>query len=119
MEHGTKNPRLTGGVLDGNVNTDGYVNQKARSGASQQPGKVTRGPGSNKPRIHLVSSKGKIPAEIVAHALAQRQAAQNAASFVNPKGTNGSQTDPNIRGGHTSMPKGVAGYKVKPSTGLT
>jgi hypothetical protein len=54
-------------------NTDGFTPQKTSSNPGR-PGAITRGPGHNKPRVHLVSSRGKIPAEVVAHALAQRQA---------------------------------------------
>jgi hypothetical protein len=43
-----------------------------------RPGKITRGPGSNKPNVrvkgHLVASKGKMSAEVYAQAVARMQA---------------------------------------------
>jgi hypothetical protein len=139
MDHGTKKPNL-GGTY-GNANQLGVIANKAGSSLPRHPGTVTRGPGSNKPRIHLVSSKGKIPAEVVAQAFKMRQASPTgpkghfhatgghsdhrytkrdpATKAVNPTGAHGSQTDPNLRGAHVSQPAGVKPYPVKPKTGLT
>lgn len=60
--------------IAGNANNDGVINPKTRLmlGASR-PGSTTRGPGKNKPRIHLVSSKGKVPAAVIAEAVALKQ----------------------------------------------
>lgn len=85
----------------GNTNTDGFTPQKTTSMASRTGGTVgaiTRGPGKNKPRVHLVSSKGKIPAEIVAHALAVKQTGQGAKqnAMANSDATN--------KGNYTRMP---------------
>jgi hypothetical protein len=82
----------------------------------QHPGTVTRGPGKNRARVHLVSTGNKIPAGVYAEAIAARQKRNTA---VNPSGTNGSKTGPNLRGAHTTQPKGVKPYSVKPKTGLT
>ena len=72
MDHGTRKPNL-GGTY-GNANQSGVIAVKAGPMALKHPGTITHGPGKNKPRIHLVSSKGKIPAEAVAAALKVRQA---------------------------------------------
>jgi hypothetical protein len=61
----------------GNKNQLGVINPRSTNMLGpNRPGAVTRGPGSNKPRIHLVSSKGKIPAEVYAQAVGARQRAQ-------------------------------------------
>lgn len=82
-------------------------------------GKITHGPGSNKPRIHLVSSKGKIPAGVYAEAIALKQKNQAKNATPMPATKHAAKTDPNLKGAHTSMPSGVAGYAVKPKSGLT
>lgn len=56
--------------------TMGIPKNQTSSPGSQpdRPGAITHGPGKNKPgKNHLVSSKGKIPAEVYAHAVASRQ----------------------------------------------
>lgn len=83
------------------------------------PGKVTHGPGSNKPRIHLVSSKGKVPAGVYAEAIALRQKNQAANAAKMPAHKHAAKTNPNVGGSHTSQPNGVKGYDVTPKTGLT
>lgn len=83
------------------------------------PGKITKGPGKNKPRIHLVSSKGKIPAGVYAEAIALKQKNQAANAAGMPAHKHAAKTDPNLKGAHVTTPPGVKNYDVKPKTGLT
>lgn len=83
------------------------------------PGKVTKGPGNNKPRIHLVSSKGKIPAGVYAEAIALKQKNQAAQAAKMPAHHHAKKTNPNVGVAHTTLPTGVKGYDVTPKTGLT
>lgn len=59
-------------TIAGNTNQLGVVNPSTTSQPGR-PGAVSKGPGRNKPRIHLVSSKGKIPAGVYAEAIALKQ----------------------------------------------
>jgi hypothetical protein len=63
--------------IAGNANQLGVI-PVPTTGMPNRPGRVTRGVGKNKPRIHLVSSKGKIPAAVYAEAIAQKQKNQAA-----------------------------------------
>jgi hypothetical protein len=70
-QHGTENPKFSA-ALAGNHNQLGIAAQPVGP-SFKHPGKVTRGPGANKPRIHLVSSKGKVPAGVIVDAIAFKQ----------------------------------------------
>lgn len=116
-QHGTQKPKFSA-ALGGNVNQAGIASQPAGQ-SFKHPGTVTRGPGANKPRIHLVSSKGKVPAAVYAEAIALRQKNQAANAANMPAHHHEKKTNPNVGGAHTSMPNGVKGYDVTPKTGLT
>lgn len=64
----------------------------------QRPGRITRGVGSNRPRIHLVSTGMKVPANVYAEAVAARQARMQAEvnKLVNPSGAHASKTSPGV-----------------------
>lgn len=82
---------------------------KSASIGHTRPGVVSRGPGSNKPRIHLVSSKGKIPAAVYAEAIAlkQKNQAKNAAKMPAKNETH-SLTPSNVKTEQLKNPPGVA-----------
>lgn len=108
-------------AIAGNTNQLGVIDPTSTLmlGAAGRPGRVTRGPGSNKPRIHLVSSKGKIPAAVYAEAIALKQKNQAANAANMPAHHHAQKTSPNVGGSHTTNPPGVKPYDVKPKTGLT
>ncbi len=62
----------------GNANQLGVITPGKTQGTYEnmgldRPGKITHGPAKNKVRIHLVSSKGKVPAAVYAEAIAFKQ----------------------------------------------
>jgi hypothetical protein len=62
--------------LAGNTNQLGVIPNIKTQSQPHRPGTISHGPGKNKPRIHLVSSKGKLPAGVLAAAIAQRNKAK-------------------------------------------
>lgn len=86
-------------------------------GLPGRPGAVSHGPGHNKVKMHLTASKGKMPAEVYAHAVAARQKLKpRMPAKVLKHGQ--LQKKPNVVGAHGTQPAGVKGYDKPPMTGL-
>lgn len=74
-------------TVAGNTNQLGVITPKTTtlSAIGGRPGTITHGPGKNKPRVHLVSSKGKVPAGVYADAIAQRAKTERAKTLKNTR----------------------------------
>lgn len=114
-------------TVAGNTNQLGVITPKTTTmrGLAGQAGKITHGPAHNKPRVHLVSAKGKVPAGVYAEAIAQRAKVENAKTLKNtrlPKavdthleleshttaGYKQPKGDPNVKTEQLKNPAGVA-----------
>jgi hypothetical protein len=98
--------------IAGNTNQLGVI-PVSTTGQPGRPGRVTKGVGKNRPRIHLVSSKGKIPADVYASAIALKQAAKTRAAEKMPTSANkhpemaSKPTMDGMKGSHTGGNPGV------------
>lgn len=101
-------------TIAGNTNQVGVIPIKT-TGQPGRPGKVTRGVGANKPRIHLVSSKGKVPAGVYAEAIALKQKNQAASAASMPtKNETHSLTAAGVKTEQLTNPSGVATRPAPP-----
>lgn len=106
----------------GNTNQLGVITPKTTtlSAIGGRPGTISHGPGKNKPRVHLVSSKGKIPAGVYAEAIAHKQKTKtkSPAAKATPMPTknagNDARTDPAVRVNQLKNPAGVAKRPAPP-----
>lgn len=97
----------------GNTNQMGVVKTPGSTSMPGRPGNVSHGTGKNKPRIHLVSSKGKVPAEVYADVVAHRQGIKSQAAKAAKMPTNNPvpgalQSDPHVKAEQLKNPAGVA-----------
>lgn len=99
------------------TNPDGTKNTRPGTPGMlpSHPGVVSHGPAHNKVKMHLTASKGKIPAEMYAHAVAARQALKpRLPAKVIKHGE--LQKKPAVYHAQVSNPPGVKPYDKKPAS---